>query len=165
MNQSQKKLNIRERIFKWIFITGDRYKQIVSLFNGFCGFINTVTLSLFILGLIFSTSFMVIILLGSGLLMLQRVHTGHLSWLDSLFTSVSAVCVTGLVVVDAISISDRFNLKLVAIKIAPKEGLLISIFRRFFKVDMSYDPYSPLGEKDVLVLAGKIADIKRFVES
>jgi hypothetical protein len=30
---------------------------------------------------------------------------------------------------------------------------------------MSYDPYSPLGEKDVLVLAGKIADIKRFVES
>jgi hypothetical protein len=73
--------------------------------------------------------------------------------------------VTGLVVVDAISISDRFNLKLVAIKIAPKEGFLISIFRRFFKVDMSYDPYSPLGEKDVLVLAGKIADIKRFVES
>jgi trk system potassium uptake protein len=66
---------------------------------------------------------------------------------------------------DTISIGERFNLKLVAVKIAPKEGLLASIFRRNFKVDMSYDTYSPLGEKDVLVLAGKMTDIKRFVES
>jgi trk system potassium uptake protein TrkA len=66
---------------------------------------------------------------------------------------------------DTISISDRFNLKLVAVKIAPKEGLLTSIFRRNYKVDMSFDPYSPLGEKDVLVLAGKITDIKSFTES
>lgn len=66
---------------------------------------------------------------------------------------------------DTISISERFNLKLVAIKVAPKEGWLGSIFRRNFRVEMSYDPYSPLGERDVLILAGKIADIKRFVES
>jgi len=67
--------------------------------------------------------------------------------------------------IDTISMGERFNLKIVAVKIAPKEGLLVSIFRRNFKVDMSYDPFSPLGEKDVLVVAGKIADIKRFVES
>ena len=67
--------------------------------------------------------------------------------------------------IDTLSIGERFNLKLVAVKIAPKDGLLASIFRRNFRVDMGYDPYSPLGEKDVLVLAGKITDIKRFVES
>jgi trk system potassium uptake protein len=67
--------------------------------------------------------------------------------------------------IDTISMGDRFNLKIVAVKIAPKEGLLTSFFRRNFKVDMSYDPFSPLGEKDVLVVAGKIADIKRFTES
>jgi trk system potassium uptake protein TrkA len=67
--------------------------------------------------------------------------------------------------IETISLGDRFNLKIVAVKIAPKEGWLASVFRRNFKVDMSYDPFSPLGEKDVLVVAGKIADIKRFTES
>jgi hypothetical protein len=66
---------------------------------------------------------------------------------------------------DTISMGDRFSLKIVAVKIAPKEGLLASVFRRDFKVDMSYDPFSPLGEKDVLVVAGKIPDIKKFAES
>jgi trk system potassium uptake protein TrkA len=66
---------------------------------------------------------------------------------------------------DTISIGERFNLKLVAVKVAPKEGWLGSVLRRNFRVDMSYDPYSPLGERDVLVVAGKIADIKRFTES
>ncbi len=67
--------------------------------------------------------------------------------------------------IDTINIGDRFNLKIVALKIAPKEGLIASIFRRNFKVEMSYDPFSPLGEKDVIVVAGKMADIKRFTES
>jgi len=53
----------------------------------------------------------------------------------------------------------------VGVEIAPKEGTLTSVFRRNFKVDMSFDPYTPLGEKDVLVLAGKIVDIKRFTDS
>jgi trk system potassium uptake protein TrkA len=66
---------------------------------------------------------------------------------------------------DTISISERFNLKLVAVKIAPKEGLLTAIFRKNFRVDMAYDPYSPLAEKDVLVVAGRIIDIKKFTES
>jgi trk system potassium uptake protein len=51
-------------------------------------------------GIIFSVSFLLIIFVGSGLLMLPNAHTGHLSFIDSLFTSVSAVCVTGLTVVD-----------------------------------------------------------------
>ncbi|RMG66851.1 MAG: hypothetical protein D6715_05940, partial [Calditrichaeota bacterium] len=48
------------------------------------------------------SSFLIIILLGTGLLLLPRsVNPGqHLSFLDALFTATSATCVTGLIVVD-----------------------------------------------------------------
>ena len=47
-------------------------------------------------------SFMGFILVGSGVLMMPRcVQPGvHLSWIDSLFTASSAVCVTGLTTID-----------------------------------------------------------------
>ncbi len=47
-------------------------------------------------------SFLVLILIGSGLLMLPRatVAPGSMPFLDALFTATSAVCVTGLIVVD-----------------------------------------------------------------
>lgn len=66
---------------------------------------------------------------------------------------------------EAVDVQERFDLKLVAVKIPPKEGALASIFRRNYKVDLSYDVNLPLGEKDILVLAGKIIDMKRFIES
>jgi len=50
--------------------------------------------------LLFVLSFFFIILIGSGLLMLPKAHTLPISYLDSLFTSTSAVCVTGLIVLD-----------------------------------------------------------------
>ena len=52
--------------------------------------------------LMLALSFMVFILIGSGLLMMPRcVQPGvHLSWIDSLFTATSAVCVTGLTTID-----------------------------------------------------------------
>jgi trk system potassium uptake protein TrkA len=65
---------------------------------------------------------------------------------------------------DTINISERFNLRTVAVKISPKERLLKSLFRSNYKVEMSYDPFLPLGQKDILVLAGKIYDIKRFTD-
>ncbi len=47
-------------------------------------------------------SFLLIILFGTGLLMLPRAVApgNHLSFLDALFTATSATCVTGLIVVD-----------------------------------------------------------------
>jgi len=66
---------------------------------------------------------------------------------------------------DTLNIKNRFNLVLVAIKIPPKDGVITSIFRRNYKVDLSYGVDLPLGEKDILVLAGKFNDIKRFSES
>ncbi len=50
--------------------------------------------------LIFVLSFLLIILAGAGLLLLPNATTGGISVVDALFTSTSAVCVTGLIVVD-----------------------------------------------------------------
>ena len=50
--------------------------------------------------LILAVSFMAIILIGTGLLMLPRCTVNGITWVDSLFTATSAVCVTGLVPVD-----------------------------------------------------------------
>ena len=66
----------------------------LSVFARFVSFINMSP------ALLFSTSFFIIILIGSGLLMLPKAHSLPLTFLNSLFTSVSAVCVTGLTVVD-----------------------------------------------------------------
>ena len=50
--------------------------------------------------LLFVLSFFLIILIGSGLLLLPKAHVMPMSYLDALFTSTSAVCVTGLIVLD-----------------------------------------------------------------
>ena len=52
--------------------------------------------------LMMAVSFLFIILVGSGLLLMPRCiqHGVHLSWIDSLFTATSAVCVTGLTTTD-----------------------------------------------------------------
>lgn len=50
--------------------------------------------------LMLAVGFFAIILIGTGLLMLPRCTTDGISWVDSLFTATSAVCVTGLVPVD-----------------------------------------------------------------
>ncbi len=49
---------------------------------------------------LFLLSFLVLILLGTLLLLLPRATTHSISWIDALFTATSAVCVTGLIVVD-----------------------------------------------------------------
>ena len=66
---------------------------------------------------------------------------------------------------ETISIGERFHLSMVALKCPPKEGVLTSLFKRDYKVDMSFDPVAPLGERDILVVAGRILDIKRFIDS
>lgn len=76
-------------------------------------------------------SFLSAIFLGSGLLMLPNSHTGYLSYLDALFTSASAVCVTGLVVVDT---SHKFTLmgQIIILLLIQTGGLGIMTFTGFF---------------------------------
>ena len=66
---------------------------------------------------------------------------------------------------ETVNIQERFDIKLVAVKTPPEAGVLTSILRREYKVDLSYNVTFLLREKDILVLAGKIIDIKRFIES
>jgi potassium uptake TrkH family protein len=51
-------------------------------------------------GLLFLGSFVALILLGTLLLKLPRATTGGITWVDALFTSTSAACVTGLATID-----------------------------------------------------------------
>lgn len=243
MKRANKRPNIRERIFKLMFVADDKYKSFVAIVSGLCRFLFTVTLILFILGLIFwigfssspqnleglkgafrimfgvifftkfipgllkfrraqvfslvlrsivfafslgvflanfglisfgeaaryvftgnipiivaiiligisevsgllhiissvkippalifSASFLIIIFIGSGLLMMPKAHTGHLTWLDSLFTSVSSVCVTGLIVVDTASSFTTVG-KIIIMCLIQIGGLGILTFTGFF---------------------------------
>lgn len=99
--------------------------------------------------------------------MLQLKNTLRLTEINDEY-AISEICVPEKYVghtLDTINIQGRFDLKLVAVKTPPKESMLNSIFRRGFNVDMEYDIDLPLRESDILVVAGKILDIKRFVES
>lgn len=80
---------------------------------------------------IFIFSFAIVILIGAGLLMLPNATTTSISIMDALFTSTSAVCVTGLIVVDT---AHRFtemgqNILIILIQIG---GLGILTFTSFF---------------------------------
>lgn len=90
----------------WMFLHSDFYHVLLltlfSLLNLSYGLVR-------LLGhrtnpsLILAVSFLIIILIGSGLLMLPRCTVNGISWIDSLFISTSAVCVTGLASVDVAS--------------------------------------------------------------
>ncbi len=77
-------------------------------------------------------SFMVLIGSGTGLLMLPEMTTsGHISFLNALFTSTSASCVTGLIVVDTATF---FTLKgkLIIMLLIQLGGINIISFATFF---------------------------------
>ena len=103
--------------------------------------------------LILAVSFFVIILIGTGLLLLPRctVEGVVLSWVDALFTSTSAVCVTGLVPVD---VSATFTLMglTVIILLIQVGGLgvmtLTSFFAMFFMGNTSL--YNQLVVRDMV---------------
>jgi potassium uptake TrkH family protein len=50
--------------------------------------------------MIFILSFILVILIGTLLLMVPNATVNGISWIDAFFTATSAVCVTGLIVVD-----------------------------------------------------------------
>lgn len=90
---------------------------------------------------LFITSFLGIILIGTALLMLPKAtHTG-ISLLDALFTSTSAVCVTGLIVVDTGSYFTIFGQSIILV-LMQIGGLGImtfaSYFSYFFRGQTSY---------------------------
>jgi Trk-type K+ transport system membrane component len=83
--------------------------------------------------LMLAVSFMVIILVGSGVLLMPRcIQPGvHLSWIDSLFTTTSAVCVTGLTTIDVPSTFTGFG-QLVIMMLIQIGGLGMMTITSFF---------------------------------
>lgn len=81
--------------------------------------------------LIFASSFLLIIFVGSGLLMLPKAHTVPISYLEALFTSASAVCVTGLIVVDTATTFTMLG-KIIIVCLIQVGGLGIMAFTGFF---------------------------------
>lgn len=90
----------------WDFLNGKAYHLVLLLV---LSFLNLSYGLVRLLGrrtnpsLILAVSFFIIILIGTGLLMLPRSTVAGISWVDSLFISTSAVCVTGLTSVDVAS--------------------------------------------------------------
>ena len=62
-------------------------------------------------------SFVILILTGSGLLLLPISTTKNISFVDALFTSTSAVCVTGLIVLDTAKDFTLFGKTVIALLI------------------------------------------------
>lgn len=81
--------------------------------------------------LLFALSFLFIIFVGSGLLLLPDAHIGTLTYTDALFTSASAVCVTGLVVVDTATAYTQTG-QFIIMTLIQIGGLGIMAFTGFF---------------------------------
>jgi trk system potassium uptake protein TrkA len=64
----------------------------------------------------------------------------------------------------SVNLEERIRIKLIAIKKPPKEGVLTSIFNRDHKTDLFFSSETPFNENDILVIAGKVVDIKKFIE-
>ncbi|WP_321332571.1 potassium transporter TrkG [uncultured Bacteroides sp.] len=101
--------------------------------------------------LILAVSFLVIILIGTGLLKLPRCTIDGISWVDSLFISTSAVCVTGLT---SVNVSSTFTPEglaviLVLIQIGGLGVMtLTSFFAMFFMGNTSL--YNQLVVRDMM---------------
>ncbi len=91
---------------------------------------------------LFIISFLVIIVIGSFLLILPNATYDGISYMDALFTSTSAVCVTGLAVVDTGMHFTLFGQMIIMILIQVGGlGILTfaSYFSYFFKGGTSYE--------------------------
>ena len=138
----------------WEFLHGKFYHLLLLLVLSFLNLSNGLVR---LLGrrtnpsLILAVSFMAIILIGAGLLMLPRCTVNGITWVDSLFTATSAVCVTGLVPVDVSTTFTTSGL-VVIILLIQIGGLgvmtLTSFFAMFFMGNTSL--YNQLVVRDMV---------------
>lgn len=108
---------------------------------------------------IFILSFLTIIFIGSLLLMLPKSTHNGISFIDALFTSTSAVCVTGLIVVDTGTYFTLFGQSIILFLIQIGGlGILTfaSYFSYFFKGGSTYENQLTLSE---MTNSQKIGDV------
>ena len=120
--------------------------SLLSLLNGHF-FINLVFLTIFLIeiskqsldvfkfnanpSILFVASFLLLILTGTGLLLLPHATVDGISIIDAFFTATSAVCVTGLIVVDTATYFTDFGKTIIMI-LFQVGGLGFMTFSSFF---------------------------------
>jgi len=105
---------------------------------------------------IFLFSFLFIILFGTGLLMLPKAtNQGFMPFIDALFTSTSAVCVTGLTVVDTATYFTRFG-QIVVLGLIQIGGLGVMTLTTFFAIFFA----GGLGIKEKVLISDLVEEEK-----
>lgn len=123
---------------------------------------------------LFIISFVGLIVIGALLLMLPKATYQDISFIDALFTSTSAVCVTGLIVVDTSSYFTTFGQTIIMLLIqAGGLGILTfaSYFGYFFKGGSTYENQIALSDisnsnkiGEVFITLKRILGITFFIE-
>lgn len=97
----------------------------------------------------FILSFLSVVLIGALLLMMPNATTQPLSFIDALFTATSAVCVTGLIVVDTATYFTTFG-QVIIMGLIQIGGLgiltFVTYFSYFFKGGVSYETQASISE-------------------
>lgn len=115
---------------------------------------------------LFILSFLVIIFIGSLLLILPNATYDGISYLDALFTSTSAVCVTGLVVVDTGTHFTLFG-QIIIMFLIQVGGLGIltfaSYFSYFFKGGTTYENQLVLSDMTSSKKLGEVFSTLKYI--
>lgn len=123
---------------------------------------------------VFVGSFLILIIIGTFLLLLPNATNGNLDFLDAMFTSTSAVCVTGLIVVDTGAFFTPFG-QIIILMLIQIGGIGImtftSYFSYFFRGSASFESHLMLmdmtnSEKlsEVYGLLSKIIALTAIIE-
>ena len=115
---------------------------------------------------LFVLSFITVILIGAVLLMLPRATYGGIDFIDAVFTSTSAVCVTGLIVVDTGSFFTGFG-QIIIMTLIQIGGLGIltfaSYFSYFFKGGSTYENQVVLSDLTNSNKIGEVFQVLKYV--
>lgn len=115
---------------------------------------------------LFIASFLAMILLGTLLLLLPKATHEGISALDALFTATSAVCVTGLIVVDTGTYFTQFGQIIILILIqAGGLGIMTfaSYFSYFFRGKSSYEHQIMLKDMTNSDKIGEVFDVLKKI--
>ena len=107
----------------------------------------------------FILSFLSVVLVGALLLMMPNATTQPLSFIDALFTATSAVCVTGLIVVDTATYYTTFG-QVIIMGLIQIGGLgiltFVTYFSYFFKGGVSYETQLSISEMSYMRGTGNV---------
>ena len=114
----------------------------------------------------FILSFLSVVLVGALLLMMPNATTQPLSFVDALFTATSAVCVTGLIVVDTATYFTTFG-QVIIMGLIQIGGLgiltFVTYFSYFFKGSVSYETQASISEMSYMRGMGNVVSTLKSI--